>query len=548
MRKLFYFCSIALAAMMTTGCSYDDDEIWEAVNDINQRVKNLEHASSQMSSDLSALQSIVNAMQSNVTITEITSDENGYTIKFSDGTTATITNGIDGVSAPEISVKKDDDGFYYWTIGGEWLIVDGDRVRATAIDGNDAIAPQVRINPDTKEWEISTDGGLLWTSTGILAEGSNGSSLFTNIDTTEPSFVKFTLADGTEFTIARHDANAPLFAVEGAQGVQVIRNGQNKVYSVTTSNVADYTIQKPDGWRAVYESGKLTITAPAEANTYAEQEGTVSIVVVSANGTSMIVKIAVATYETRILTFEDADAKFEAYTLGYCSKTISKWSDLIDSQQYGGPLLYGSGYGMNEPYYWYDQGNTELMHIMPQAYGMYCYWSGGHAVTNYFDTTLSHGDFSHQLAVFGTAGHNGSANCAMHFGYIDNSSYNMTEKLPALEFYDGSEHIIASMWVMNSTYAMNCYVSGNGLTANIGADDWVKLVAIGYNAAGTKVGETSIYMCNGPENIVRDWTKWDLSSLGKVAKIEFNVTGSSDNGYGFSQPAYFAYDDVAVIF
>ena len=25
-----------------------------------------------------------------------------------------------------------------------------------------------------------------------------------------------------------------------------------------------------------------------------------------------------------------------------------------------------------------------------------------------------------------------------------------------------------------------------------------------------------------------------------------DMTGSSDNGYGFSQPAYFAYDDVAV--
>lgn len=36
--------------------------------------------------------------------------------------------------------------------------------------------------------------------------------------------------------------------------------------------------------------------------------------------------------------------------------------------------------------------------------------------------------------------------------------------------------------------------------------------------------------------------------LGEVTKIEFNITGSSDNGYGFSQPAYFAYDDVAVRF
>ncbi|MDE6225286.1 MAG: DUF4465 domain-containing protein, partial [Muribaculaceae bacterium] len=49
-----------------------------------------------------------------------------------------------------------------------------------------------------------------------------------------------------------------------------------------------------------------------------------------------------------------------------------------------------------------------------------------------------------------------------------------------------------------------------------------------------------------PDNIVMDWTKWDLSVLGKVAKIEFNILGSSDNGAGFSQPAYFAYDDVTV--
>ena len=101
---------------------------------------------------------------------------------------------------------------------------------------------------------------------------------------------------------------------------------------------------------------------------------------------------------------------------------------------------------------------------------------------------------------------------------------------------------------MNSTYAMNCYVSGNGLTAKIGPDDWVQLIATGYDSADTKTGETKFYMCNGPDNIVRDWAKWDLSSLGEVAKVEFNVTGSSDNGYGFSQPAYFAYDDVAVRF
>ena len=73
------------------------------------------------------------------------------------------------------------------------------------------------------------------------------------------------------------------------------------------------------------------------------------------------------------------------------------------------------------------------------------------------------------------------------------------------------------------------------------------IVATGYNG-DEKTGEAKLYLCNGPKEIVTDWTKFDLSGLGKVTRVTFNVTGSSDNGYGFSQPAYFAYDDVAVRF
>ena len=137
----------------------------------------------------------------------------------------------------------------------------------------------------------------------------------------------------------------------------------------------------------------------------------------------------------------------------------------------------------------------------------------------------------------------------MHYGYADNSGYGLgTDALPALTFADGTARVIDHMYVTNTTYLLNCLVNGNDLTAKIGPDDWVKLVATGYDTKGAKTGETGIYLCNGPDNIIMDWTKWDLSGLGKVAKVTFNVTGSSDNGYGFSQPAYFAYDDVAVRF
>ena len=70
----------------------------------------------------------------------------------------------------------------------------------------------------------------------------------------------------------------------------------------------------------------------------------------------------------------------------------------------------------------------------------------------------------------------------------------------------------------------------------------------GYDEDGKEVATRPEFYLVGAEGNILEWTKWDLSALGKVVKIDFNVTGSNDNGYGFSQPAYFAYDDVAVRF
>ena len=47
---------------------------------------------------------------------------------------------------------------------------------------------------------------------------------------------------------------------------------------------------------------------------------------------------------------------------------------------------------------------------------------------------------------------------------------------------------------------------------------------------------------------MEEWTKIDLSQLGKVSKLTFNLECGVDNGYGMSMPAYFAFDDVEVLF
>lgn len=564
MKKRALFTALVMAGVLLQGCEYDDTKVWDSIGNLEEKVETLQNSVSTINTNISTLQELITAMSKAVTIKQVNPIENGYEIIFSNGNRAEIlngtngingtngtngTNGANGTNAPEISVKEID-GELYWTIGGELLQYNGKNIKASATD---AIAPQIRINPNNKEWETSVDGGKTWVSSGVKAEGiagASGDSFFQRVNTDNADYVTFILHDNTQIKVARYDESAPEFIIDNINNGIQLGLGETITLNVTEKNVDQFSISKPDGWRVSYSNSVLTITAPEKHNTFAEKTGEIAINIVSESNKSVIVKIHVDTYELRILTFEDQDAKFTEYELYYCGATIGTWSDLIAEDQYMSPLIYDmSG---SEPYYWYDEGNTELTHAFPYNYNAYAYWGGGHAISNYANRDIeTYGDYMSQLTVYGdegAGGHNGSANFCMHFGYIDGSGYNNTDELSSISFYDGVARVIDHMWVNNSNYSLNCYVNGNDLTANIGENDTVWLTATGYDENDQCVGETIFYLVNGPENIVTEWSKWDLSPLGAVVRVEFNVSGTSDNGYGFSQPAYFAYDDVAVRF
>ena len=251
------------------------------------------------------------------------------------------------------------------------------------------------------------------------------------------------------------------------------------------------------------------------------------------------------TYTLRTLSFEDVDAKFAGYTL-YGGAAINTWSDLIDDMQYGGTLTY-TDYA-TDVYYWYDEGNTELFHSFETPY-----WGGGHVISNYVIEDYSvlpeghNGWYELQMAN-PLGGHNGSANFAVHNGYSDFfNSQIYDSSLQTLEFADGVERVIDHMYVTNTCYVLNSLTYGDGFNSPATESTYIKVVAYGYNAAEEETGSVEFALCeNGV--LVTEWTKWDLSSLGKVAKVAFNFSASEDQigSYGMNCPAYFAYDDVAV--
>ena len=615
MRKLFVILTVALVGVLLTSCEYDDTNLWNEIDGVKDRVTALEEAVEKTNGDIVALQTIVNALQKNVFVTAVNTNADGCTITFSDGETVTISNGKDGkdaTNAPVISVKQDTDGNYYWTLDGEWLLVDGEKVRANGSDGangqngengKDAVAPQVRINDTTKEWEISTDGGVTWVSTSVVAEGkdgtagsngANGDSIFKLVDTSSADYVIITLNDGTTFRLARYDESAPTFVIENATEVVEVEFGKSVELVVATSNVADYTVNEPEGWCVIYNDNILTVSAPAKDLCHYDVEGVVSITIVSEAGKCAIVKLRVMAvesgaedlgYELRILTFEDADAKFEPYYLDYAGVEITTWSDLIDNPQYMGPLTYGDC--MSAMYTWWDEGNTELCHTFPDNYA-YCYWGGGHAISNYWGEGWSDEDRNVHIAKYygqdyvdqwaGQPGadsflgwfnvqmmapavpHSGD-NFVVHYGYKDAMSF--IENLPEISFADDEARVIDHMWVTNTNYTLNQLYNGvkseegnsfGGNWSGLTADAWLKIVAYGFDdveadAYAEPISEVEFYLVQG-ENVVTDWQKWDLSGLGAVKKVRFNFLYSEEMGgrYGFTIPGYFAYDDIAVRF
>lgn len=209
-----------LIAAGAVSCKYDDGELWNKVNSLEDRLEKVEESLTTMNADISSLSTIVNAIQNNVFVKSVKQTENGYIIEFSDGKTATITNGKDGAAgkdAPIIGVGEFE-GKYYWkqTIDGvsSWLLDEsGNKIPVT---GKDAVTPLLKVNA-SGYWMISYDGGITYTevkdengnpvkAVGEDGEdgqdgqdgqdGTAGDSFFANVEFTSTELV-LTLKDGT---------------------------------------------------------------------------------------------------------------------------------------------------------------------------------------------------------------------------------------------------------------------------------------------------------------------------------------------------------------
>lgn len=230
---------MCVCAMGLSACSLD--EVRQDIDALENRVAALEEWQASLNSDILALKQLVAGLEERNLITSVTpvleqGVEVGYRITFQTGDPIVIYHGEDSSYIPLFGVAENDAGDYCWTLDGEFIKdKDGNLIPASS-----GIAPQVRINSD-KIWEISTDGGQTWKSTGVPAtgeKGDTGDALFADIDyTTDPESVTFTLADGTVLVIPRCMELGIGFA--DGNGIYAISPDNNVIELILTGITAD---------------------------------------------------------------------------------------------------------------------------------------------------------------------------------------------------------------------------------------------------------------------------------------------------------------------
>lgn len=234
MKKIFF--AIAAAAMMLVGCTKEltqrVDNLESGLSSLQAKVEALEKS---INSEVAGIKTILDALKAKVYVTSVTETANGYEILFTDGKKATITNGKDGANgtngtngtdgkdgvSPVVGIAAGEDGVLYWTVNGEFVLVEGAKVPATGAAGAngaagaDAPVPSFEIDDNGHLWvtvgENKTDLGKVVGETGATGaqgpqgpvgpQGAQGDAWFKGVDTTNPAFVVITLNDEAETKI-----------------------------------------------------------------------------------------------------------------------------------------------------------------------------------------------------------------------------------------------------------------------------------------------------------------------------------------------------------
>lgn len=315
MKRFLSILSLVILGFVSTAC-YDDTDIREKIDDLDGRVTTLETLCTELNSNLSALTTLVQAMQKGdyvVSVSPLIEDgvEVGYRIVFKESGVVDLYHGKDGTDGedgkdgangadgkdgangqdgangtdghtPVLGTKQDTDGAYYWTIDGEWVLDgEGNKIPLVTVGAT----PQLKIEDET--WFVSYDDGKTWEELGAaVAVGikdikeENGELVIIMADGT---VIAVPLGSPMKVVLGEFDAAALQYGadleipytIEGAEGdvvVFLLKEGSAfEAELVEESALAGKVVVKQLAAAQTEAKGKIGIFASAEDGTTVSQ-------------------------------------------------------------------------------------------------------------------------------------------------------------------------------------------------------------------------------------------------------------------------------------
>ena len=254
MKKAIFF--LLSAALLAGACQkYDDSVLKNRIGDLENRVTTLESAVNTLNGNVSSVQTLVQALQDDITISVISKNKDGFTITFSDGQTAEIKNGEGGGKgdkgdkgdAPVIGVKAED-GVFYWTVDGEWLVdASGNKV---GVSGG---VPTLKI--ENEHWFVSYDG-TNWQDLGKVDVTGGSSDLSI---TEDDNFVYFAFKSTGE-TIKISKTSRFTIDIEGTDFILLDGKTVEIPYTLFGADGTEHLFIQGNGFTTSYDATKIYVT------------------------------------------------------------------------------------------------------------------------------------------------------------------------------------------------------------------------------------------------------------------------------------------------
>lgn len=301
MKKVISIICITLLVALYS-CDERDD-LRSDIDNLKERVANLEASIEQMNSDISNYQQMV---EGKILVVGYSKDEqDNYTIELSNGETITIYSGkVDMNDMPLFSVNAS--GHWAYTINDMTteLLVNDKPVSAIPEAGTAGVTPKLKVDANGF-WLISIDNGSTWNKLGNnqIADGTqavaNASSLFSNVTIDEATGqITFTIrADNSQVKVPIYGKD--FYLTIKYEGTATFGLGQKQEFVVEQANVETATIENQT-WGVKLTENKLIVTAPKTNVQGKEYEEQIYIKIFSKEGYCRVVKLPVKLLTTKI--------------------------------------------------------------------------------------------------------------------------------------------------------------------------------------------------------------------------------------------------------